>query len=97
MRLRPVMSAIDTTHTSSPRQSVCCAERMAQMVAPVAERSGVPTFKPNEAMFDQALAHPPRGAVLRLGLLAGVLAVSALVYFSALRMAGLKWRALMRI
>jgi putative peptidoglycan lipid II flippase len=33
----------------------------------------------------------------RLGLLAGVLAVSALVYFSALRMAGLKWRALMRI
>ena len=36
----------------------------------VAERSDVPTFKPNEAMFDQALAHPPRGAVLRLGLLA---------------------------
>ncbi len=32
----------------------------------------------------------------RLGLLTGVLAVSALLYFGVLRMAGLKWRALMR-
>jgi putative peptidoglycan lipid II flippase len=32
----------------------------------------------------------------RLGLLTGVLVVSALLYFSVLRMAGLKWRALMR-
>jgi putative peptidoglycan lipid II flippase len=33
----------------------------------------------------------------RLGLMTGVLAVSALVYFGVLRMAGLRWRALMRI
>lgn len=36
----------------------------------VAQASGVPTFKPNQAMFDLALASQPKGAVLRLGLLA---------------------------
>lgn len=36
----------------------------------VAQASGVPTFKPNQAMFDLALAQAPRGTVLRLGLLA---------------------------
>jgi putative peptidoglycan lipid II flippase len=34
--------------------------------------------------------------LLRLGALAGVLGVSALVYFSMLRVAGLKWRAFVR-
>jgi len=33
----------------------------------------------------------------RLGLMTGVLAVSALLYFGVLRLAGLKWRALMRV
>ncbi len=36
----------------------------------VAKDSGVPTFKPNQAMFDLALASPKSGPVLRLGLLA---------------------------
>jgi hypothetical protein len=36
----------------------------------VAQGSGVPTFKPNQAMFDLALASPSKGSVLRLGLLA---------------------------
>ena len=35
-----------------------------------AARCGVPTFKPNEAMFDAALALAKREAVLRIGLLA---------------------------
>ena len=32
--------------------------------------TGLPTLKPNEAMFEQALAMRPRGATLKLGLLA---------------------------
>jgi len=32
--------------------------------------TGLPTFKPNEAMFERALAVPARGGVLKLGLLA---------------------------
>ena len=32
--------------------------------------TGLPTLKPNEAMFEQALATVPRGATLKLGLLA---------------------------
>lgn len=35
-----------------------------------AAATGLPTLKPNEAMFDQALAHAPAGAVLRVGLVA---------------------------
>jgi aspartate/glutamate racemase len=35
-----------------------------------ARATGVPTLKPNEAMFEQALAHDSAGGVLKLGLLA---------------------------
>jgi putative peptidoglycan lipid II flippase len=35
--------------------------------------------------------------LIRLGMLVGMLLVSALIYFGVLRMVGLKWRALMRI
>src|SRR3954464_13800670 len=35
-----------------------------------ARATGLPTLKPNEAMFEQALATAPRGGTLRLGLLA---------------------------
>ena len=35
-----------------------------------ARATGVPTLKPNEAMFEQALAHDSSGGVLKLGLLA---------------------------
>jgi Asp/Glu/hydantoin racemase len=35
-----------------------------------ARASGVPTLKPNQAMFEAALAIPPRGQRLRLGLVA---------------------------
>jgi putative peptidoglycan lipid II flippase len=35
--------------------------------------------------------------LIRLGMLVGMLLVSALIYFGVLRMVGLRWRALMRI
>lgn len=35
-----------------------------------ARATGLPTLKPNEAMFEQALAHQPSGQVLQVGLVA---------------------------
>jgi hypothetical protein len=41
-----------------------------QAIEAAGRAAGIPTLKPNEAMFEQALAHPARASTLRLGLLA---------------------------